>query len=108
MSFFLEGVIQVSRQGVETARAAMKLFEEDQKTIKERAAPTAFIIYDRLKKDIVVNSKNLTRSSSKSQASVLRALKELEKLGVVKEITQGKRNKVFVYKKYLDLLAKEV
>ena len=38
--------------------------------------------------------------------TVMRALKVLEKLEIVKEVTGKERNKLFVYREYLDILSK--
>ena len=104
--FFLEGVVETANQAAETAKAVMYLFERDKTRIERsgRSTPGVLRIYDCLKRSPVSNTTGIRESCEVSLPTVLRCLRSLEFLGIVGEVTGKDRNKIFVYKEYLDIL----
>jgi Fe2+ or Zn2+ uptake regulation protein len=48
----------------------------------------------------------LAEKTGISPATVNKALRYLEQLGIVRELTAGKRNRVFSYAKYLGIMSR--
>lgn len=107
IKFFLIGVIDTSEQAVQTIQLVLKLFQEDEQKINDSEKPTTSIlmVYQYLQKFPITEIKNVSEHSAKiTIPTATKALKYLEDLGIVKEITGKARNKVYSYTKYLELL----
>ena len=108
LKYFLKGVGQVAREAAQTAVDLIALREEHQNLIMERVRGrqngVALLVYLFETPAISVNSIRDKLGVSYTTASNLAS--DLVRVGILKEITQGTRNKVFVYKPYLDILDK--
>jgi len=105
IKFFLTGIIETAQQATETARSILALFTKDNETIKsQKLAATALVLHSYLQKHPIVTTARLQKAMPYSLPTLLRRLKELEKLDIVRETTGKPRHKTFIYKKYLDLL----
>jgi len=106
VSFFLEGVIETAEQPVKTAQRIMKLFADDRIRILSvgQAAGNASRIQSYLQKKPVLEIPRASQEMRISQPTVTSALKKLEEIGVVREITGKARDRIYVYKEYLDIL----
>jgi Fic family protein len=107
LRFFLEGVTTISRQSVETARAALKLFEEDRKRLQGigRPAGSALQVHEVLQRRPVVNVAVAAEKTGLSLTTASSSLLRMIDLGIVREVTGGRRNRLFAYGPYMDLLA---
>ncbi|GMW05519.1 MAG: hypothetical protein AMXMBFR8_03160 [Nevskiales bacterium] len=54
------------------------------------------------------NVAGLQRATKRSVPTILTALNVLQELGIVREVTGRRRNRVFEYQKYLAILNREV
>jgi predicted transcriptional regulator len=52
----------------------------------------------------ISNIRNIASGTSKTVAAVAQALANLQKLGIVNESTGQRRNRIFIYKRLLDLI----
>lgn len=106
--FFLEGVVETAGQATDTARGIISLFEKDRKRIEGLGKTTSILnsVYNHFQRHPIANTPNLRKATGKSLPTVLRALAELERLGIVKEVSGKERHKVFFYTEYLELLSK--
>lgn len=106
--FFLEGVIETSEQAVETAGHIMRVFKQDRDKITShmQRGPGILMIHDYLKERPVATTTNILEKTELKRPTILRNLSILEDLGIVKEFTGNGRNKVFIYKEYIDILEK--
>ena len=107
--FFLEGVTETADQASLTAKTVMGLFEKDKTRIENsgKSTPGLQKIYDHLRHCPVSSTAGIRERCGVSLPTVLRCLSRLELLGIVKEITGGERNKIFVYTEYLDILNRD-
>lgn len=107
LKFFLMGVAETAAQATETAQAVLRLFEEDYARIKSSGKSTAGIltIHTWLQRHPISNTTRIKDECNVSLPTVLRAMKILEELGIVKEVTGKERHKVFVYHRYLAVLS---
>jgi Fic family protein len=106
VAFFLEGVIATAEQAVKTAQRITSLFIHDRTRIEKmgQAAGNASRVHSYLQKKPVLEIPRASTEIGISQPTVTTALKRLEEIGVVKEITGKARDRIYVYKEYLDIL----
>jgi Fic family protein len=106
VAFFLEGVAQTGAGAVGTARRLVTLFEEDRTRLQGqgRRAGSALRVHDALKARPLVTLQEVARRADLSFPAAAAGMDVLVELGVARELTGKKRNRVFVYDRYLALL----
>ena len=106
LHFYLVGVETVARRAAETTLALRELFQHDQQRVAGlgRAAGSAMRVYDRLKERIVVSIPRAAEETGLTWPTVNDALRRLEQLGIVREVTGRNRARVYVYQRQLELL----
>jgi Fic family protein len=105
-SFFLEGVIETAEQAVHTAQRIMRLFADDRTRIESmgQAAGNVARVHSYLQNRPVLEIPRASKEIGVSQPTITSALKRLEEIGVVREITGKARDRIYVYQAYLDIL----
>lgn len=106
MAFFLEGVTQTAQSAVDTAHRLLGLFRDDAARIAGhgRAAGSTQRVFDALRARPLATIAALASRTGASVPTVSRAVESLSDLGIVREITGRKRERVFTYGRYLDIL----
>lgn len=106
LDFFLEGVAQTASGAVETAHRLLALFQADAARIQPlgRSAANVLRVFDALRHRPVANIDALASHTGLSFPTVARAIDALQRLAIVREITGKRRDRVFAYTAYLDLL----
>jgi len=106
LDFFLEGVTSTAGAAVQTAHRLLALFDEDAARVRTlgRAAANALRVFDAFRARPLATLPALTEQTGASYPTVARAVEALENLGIVREITGRKRERVFAYVRYLDIL----
>ncbi len=106
VAFFLEGVIETSGQAVKTAQRITNLITRDRSRIEKmgQAAGNISRIHSYLQKKPVLEIPRTSEEIGISQPTVTSAFKRLEEIGIVKEITGKARDRIYVYREYLDIL----
>lgn len=104
--FFLEGVRQTAEGAVDTARRLTALFSADRERItpQGRVAGSALRVHDAIKARPVTSMQELSKSTGLSLPAVSAGLDVLVELGIARELTGKKRNRVFAYDRYLAIL----
>ena len=106
LEFFLDGVAETANQAFDAAVRIGEFFTTDRERIaweSERAGST-LRIQDLLQQHPFVTANDLVVRTSLTAPTVNAALADLERLGVVREITGPRRGRVFSYRAYLDIL----
>jgi Fic family protein len=108
IEFFLTGVAETAGQAADTARHLTVLFETDRIALREhgRAAASALRVQEFLQRRPMVTIQATSKALKLSLPTVGKALDLLMSNGIVHEITGKRRNRLFVYSKYLALLDK--
>lgn len=107
LEFFLDGVAETANQAFNAATRIVGLFKEDRERItaaSERAG-SALRVHDLLQQNPFVTANLLVERTSLSAPTVNAALADLERLGIVEEVTGRKRGRVFAYRQYLAILS---
>lgn len=106
LDFFAEAVIVTATQAVETAQQLLDLSKRDRATISGigRAAPSSLLIHGALMERPIATSNWLVEKTGMTPATVNKALGHLEALGIVKELTAQKRNRLFSYADYIVIM----
>ncbi len=106
LEFFADAVITTATQGVETAQQLLDLSNEDRLKIMELGQPSASVlqVHQVLTERPIVTTGLLEEKTGISDATVNKALEHLKRLGIVNELANMKRNSLFSYSRYLDIL----
>ena len=104
LDFFAEAVVVTSEQAVETARQLLELADEDRAKIEGlgRASVSTLRIHRALLERPIITGGLLAEKTGITPATVNKALGHLERLGIVRELTARKRNRLFSYERYVD------
>lgn len=105
--FFVDAVTETANQAVDTAQQLNLLRQKDKARITEigRLAGSANKIIDAMFEQPIASVNKLIELTGLTAATVGKALDTLEhSVGIVKEITGQKRNRVFAYTGYIDIL----
>lgn len=106
LDFFAEAVIVTAGQAVETARQLIALSNLDRDRISGlgRAAASTLYIHRALLENPISTSGSLVEKTGLTPATVNKSLAHLEQLGIVKELTARKRNRLFSYAAYIEIM----
>ncbi len=110
LDFFAEGIEVSATQAVETANALLALVNKDRDRIAGlgRAAPSALAIHQALQRQPLATATSLSGATKLSPATVNKSLSHLERIGVVRRLTDRQRGRIFSYRRYVKLLAAEL
>ena len=106
LEFFAEAVIVTATQAVETARQLLDLSKQDRDKISNlgRAAISSQKVHRALMEHPIATSGSLVEKTGITPATVNKALGHLVNLGIVKELTAQKRNRLFSYAAYIEIM----
>lgn len=106
LSFFCEAVIKTSDQAVDTAKRLFMLTDQDREKLHGfgRATASMLKVHQALVERPLITSAALVKKIGIMPNTVNKALSELTSLGILKEITGKKRNRIYSYWKYIDIL----
>jgi Fic family protein len=107
MSFFLEGVRQVADAAVATAERLSAMFQADRHRIQTtgRRAGSALRVHEALKARPLLTLPALRDTTGLTFPTVSSAMELLVDLGIARELTGKRRNRVYAYDAYLSTLA---
>jgi Fic family protein len=108
LRFFATGVREMAEGAVATARRLNDIADEDRKAIRAmgRKAGSALRILQVFQSRPVANAPFLVESTKLSPPAVAGALRAMLDGKIIRELTGRKRNRIYIYKKYLDLMNK--
>jgi Fic family protein len=106
LEFFAEAVRDGANEAASAARRLFALAEEDGLRLERlgRAAPSARAVHRVLQRRPIANAGSLVAETGLTAATVNRALAHLERAGVVAELTQRRRGRLFAYTRYVAIL----
>lgn len=106
LQFFLEGVVDVAGSATETTRRIVQMVEQDRHSIHSlgRAAASASQVFELAAREIVLTIPEATSRLPFTEPTIGAAVGNLQKLGILREITGRSRGRIYAYGNYLAIL----
>lgn len=106
LRFFLRGVSDVAIETVTAVERMAALFEQDRARIAglKRNARSALALHDLCKRRPVLGVPDAERVLELSNPTLNKAFENLVRLGILREITGKRRNRKFIYERYVQAL----
>ena len=103
--FFLVGVIETSKNGINTFDSILKLQKEVETKLQTLGSRShnAQLILNHLYQRPIIDAQKVKDLTGLSSPSVYKLIEELEKLEILTEITGGKRGKIYLFREYIKL-----
>ncbi|MDZ7801830.1 MAG: Fic family protein [Trueperaceae bacterium] len=107
LDFFLEGVRETGQQAHATARALVRLFDEDRSRVETlgRTANTGLRLHDHLKRHPYTSIRGAADALGLTFPTVRQRMDDLANLGIVTEVTGKARDRIWRYRRYVAMLA---
>jgi Fic family protein len=106
LTFFLVGVLETAENSIHTFHEIMKLrkeLEEDKIITLGKKVPLAMQLIRYLYTKPIVDAAEVAKILEVNISTANRLIQDFEKLCILFEKTGFKRNRIFIFKKYLDL-----
>jgi Fic family protein len=109
LEFFLEGVRVTAEGAVTTAQRLAAIFKEDRRRIETtgRRAGSALRVHEALKTHPLLSLPGICQRTDLSFPAASSAIDLLVELGVTRELTGKRRNRLFLYDQYMETLRDE-
>ncbi len=107
LAFFLEGVKRTAEGAVSTAQRLSRMFQDDRNRLQAaggRKAGSALRVHDALKSRPILSLPAVRRDTKLSFQAAASAMELLVTHEIAREITGKRRNRLFVYDRYLSIL----
>ena len=107
LHFFLEGVAQTAGAAVSTAKRLDELFRRDREHIEQeaRAAGSVLRLHRILCQRPITSLPRATTATGLSAPTVAAAMRELERIGITREVTGRRRGRLFAYQRSLAIMS---
>ena len=109
IDFFTEAIRHSAEVAIETGRRVTQVFSEDRAILRAvpRIVGSLLMIQESLQANPVATVATLRAATGLTTPTVNSLLRDLETRGIVKESTGRARDRVYVYRRYLEALATE-
>ncbi len=106
LNFFLVGVRDIATQATSAAREILALIQTDRERIADvgRSAGSALQVHRYLERKPLAVIPEMVKALGLTTPTVTAALQNLERVGIVREVTGKLRGRIFVYDAYLKVL----
>jgi Fic family protein len=105
LKFFLTGVRDVSLEATETARRVLTMRQDHQELVRSRSGSRyAIALLEELMRSPAITPRSASRRLGVSYQTANKLIAEFEAMELLEEITGAQRNRVFVYRPYIDRL----
>ena len=106
IAFFLEGVRETAESAVTTARQLVEMFASDRATIEQgnNRVNSTLRVHEALKDRMILSISEASERAGLAFPTASKAIEQMVKLGIVREITGKRRGRLFAYDKYLAIL----
>jgi Fic family protein len=105
--FFLRGIQSTATAAVSTAQRLMAVFAEHRSKIQGELGAkvgNALLLHDALKRHMVMKASTAVSLCALSLPTINALLGSLRELGIIEEITGKQRDRVYVYRRAIDVL----
>jgi Fic family protein len=107
LEFFLIGIRETAEGAVETARRIIALLDEDRLSVERLGRPSssALRLLQYVQKYPIFGIAAASRATGMSEPTVGSATAHLVRLGMLEEVTGRQRKRIFVNRRYVDILS---
>lgn len=105
LKFFLVGITETAQNGVKTFDEILKLKVQSEEAIQTLGLRfnNAIKVLNHLFKRPIIDIKAVIDITHVSQRTAYNIIADLVNLGILKEVSGGKRDRIYAFRKYLDL-----
>lgn len=103
--FFLVGVIETAKNGISTFDAILKLKKETEEKVQasSKRSSSSLKILDYLYQKPIIDAQKVSEITNVSVSTAYKVIEEMVALNILKEITGGKRGKIYTFQQYIKL-----
>jgi Fic family protein len=107
LAFFLDGVAAAAQEAADTAERTLRLFSNDRQKIQGlgRAAASALRVQELMQRNPFVRIRTAAKALKLTIPTVTSALNHLLRLGIVNEISGKRRDRLFAYSRYINMVS---
>lgn len=106
VAFFADAVRETAGDAVETVHALTRMAQEHRERIQSvgRGAGSVLRVHEAMLRTPIITTARASEATGLVPNTIASCVRRLERIGLVKEITGKRRNRVFAYSPYLDIL----
>lgn len=106
LGFFLDGVADTAQQAVDTAQRLLELLAQDRARIAGLGsrAGNVGLVFEQFAQRILLGAPQIQPYIALSAPTVRSAIRTLQGMNILNELTGQRRNRVFVYQRYFEIL----
>jgi Fic family protein len=107
LGFFLDGVADTAQQAVDTAQRLLALLGKDRARIARlgKRAGNVGLVFEQFARRVLIGVPQVKPHLALSAPTIRAAIRTLEEMEIVNELTGQRRHRVFAYSAYLDILS---
>jgi Fic family protein len=107
LGFFLDGITETAQQAVDTAQRLLALLAHDRARIAGLGARAGNVglVFEQFARRVLLGVPQVQPDLALSAPTIRAAIRKLEELEIVNELTGQRRHRVFAYSKYLEILS---
>ena len=106
IAYFLEGVAVISGEATDLIRSLFKITSRDRALYLESGGATVAgaRLFELLPRNPLITTKSVVKACDTTPPTATKAIDSLCAIGILEETSGRSRNRVYAYRKYLDLL----
>ena len=110
LRFFLEGITETSENAISVTKRLNALFRDDSLRIRKfaRFKSSALLVQQALQKRPISTIRSIATETRLSIPAVTNGMFALEQIGIAREITNRKRNRIYSYDQYISILNEDI
>ena len=110
LKFFLDGITETSNNAISVAKRLDSLHRYDAERIRTTARyrSSALLVHQALQLRPISTIKSIALETHLSVPAVTNGMSALEQLGIVREVTNKKRNRIYAYDQYIFTLNEDI
>jgi Fic family protein len=105
IKFFLKGIIDTAENGVKTFEKILILQKENENKIQTLGirSTNALKVINELYKRPITDAGSIAKVANISLVSAYKLISELQRIEILKEITGGRRKRIYIFRDYMDI-----
>lgn len=107
LEFFLEGTAATAQEAADTATRVLDLFSKDREKIQKlgRSSASALRVHEYMQRKPIASIAATAKALKLSTPTVTATLNRLVRIGIVEEVTGKRRDRLFTYSRYFNIVS---